>query len=233
MLISSSMPATIWLERIPPRCQSNGDWLRAMHPCWPAHTESSHMRASTGESRQYRERCLIRTALCLQIEEARKSEGERTGKVHEDMARARAELKRLEKELASLQVQALANSDIILTRRLAEPVRRPEHQHATMLCCVCQGNLPHFCLGRLSWSANGEPQVLIVSPVSDDILVRCRRRCQSWSAKRKAAAEGRAKANAVRAKLEVDVADLEEELEKHALTQAGDLNLIVLRCLCP
>ena len=39
------------------------------------------------------------------MEEARKSEGERTGKAHEDMARAKAELKRLEKELASLQVQ--------------------------------------------------------------------------------------------------------------------------------
>ena len=39
--------------------------------------------------------------------------------------------------------------------------------------------------------------------------------------KRKGAAEGRAKANAVRARLEVDVADLEEELDKHAQTQAG------------
>ncbi len=43
----------------------------------------------------------------LQIEEARKNEGERTGKAHEDMARAKAELKRLEKELASLQVLPL------------------------------------------------------------------------------------------------------------------------------
>ena len=50
---------------------------------------------------------------------------------------------------------------------------------------------------------------------------------------RKAAAEGRAKANTVRAKLEVDVADLEEQLEKHAQTQAGDPDLIVLKCLCP
>ena len=79
------------------------------------------MRASTGKNRQYRKRCMTRTALCLQIEEARKSEGERTGKVHEDMARAKAELKRLEKELASLQVQALAHSDIIVTRRLPKP----------------------------------------------------------------------------------------------------------------
>ena len=45
----------------------------------------------------------------LQIEEARKNEGERTGKAHEDMARAKAELKRLEKELASLQVLPLAS----------------------------------------------------------------------------------------------------------------------------
>ena len=40
----------------------------------------------------------------VQIEEARKDEGERTGKAHEGMARAKAELKRLEKELAALQV---------------------------------------------------------------------------------------------------------------------------------
>ena len=39
--------------------------------------------------------------------------------------------------------------------------------------------------------------------------------------KRKAAAEERAAANAARAKLEVDVADLEEQIERHAQTQAG------------
>ena len=39
--------------------------------------------------------------------------------------------------------------------------------------------------------------------------------------KRKAAADERAAANAARAKLEVDVADLEEQIERHAQTQAG------------
>ena len=39
--------------------------------------------------------------------------------------------------------------------------------------------------------------------------------------KRKAAADERATANAARAKLEVDVADLEEQIERHAQTQAG------------
>ena len=39
--------------------------------------------------------------------------------------------------------------------------------------------------------------------------------------KRKAAGEERAAANAARAKLEVDVADLEEQIERHAQTQAG------------
>ncbi len=48
----------------------------------------------------------------LQVEEARKSEGERTGKAHEDMARAKAELKRLEKELASLQVLLLTSHQL-------------------------------------------------------------------------------------------------------------------------
>ena len=43
----------------------------------------------------------------LQIEEARISEGERTGKVYEDMTRAKTELKRLEKELAALQVHSI------------------------------------------------------------------------------------------------------------------------------
>ena len=43
----------------------------------------------------------------LQIEEARIHEGERTGKVYEDMARAKTELKRLEKELAALQVHSI------------------------------------------------------------------------------------------------------------------------------
>ncbi len=38
---------------------------------------------------------------------------------------------------------------------------------------------------------------------------------------RKAAAEERSAANAARAKLEVDVTDLEEQIEKHAQTQAG------------
>ena len=77
---------------------------------------------------------MIRTPLGLQIEEARRSEGERTGKVHEDMARAKAELKRLGKELASMQVQALAHSDIISTRRSPDPLRRPGHKYAT--CCA-------------------------------------------------------------------------------------------------
>ena len=49
-------------------------------------------------------------SMALQVEEARKSEGERTGKAHEDMARAKSELKRLEKELASLQVLLLAGT---------------------------------------------------------------------------------------------------------------------------
>lgn len=39
--------------------------------------------------------------------------------------------------------------------------------------------------------------------------------------KRKAAADERAAANAARAKLMVDVADLEEQIERHAQTQAG------------
>ena len=39
--------------------------------------------------------------------------------------------------------------------------------------------------------------------------------------KRKAAAEERAAANAAHAKLEVDVADLEEQIERHAQTQAS------------
>ena len=43
----------------------------------------------------------------MQIEEARKSEGEHTGRVHEDVARAKSELKRIDKELASLQVLPL------------------------------------------------------------------------------------------------------------------------------
>lgn len=64
---------------------------------------------------------MIRTLLGLQIEEARRSEGERTGKVHEDMARAKAELKRLGKELDSLQVRALAHSDITVTKQIARP----------------------------------------------------------------------------------------------------------------
>ena len=38
---------------------------------------------------------------------------------------------------------------------------------------------------------------------------------------RKAAAEERSAANASRAKLEVDVTDLEEQIEKHEQTQAG------------
>ena len=46
-------------------------------------------------------------ACILQIEEARIHEGERTGKVYEDMARAKTELKRLEKELAALQVHSI------------------------------------------------------------------------------------------------------------------------------
>ena len=77
---------------------------------------------------------MICTPLALQIEEARRSEGERTGKVHEHMARAKAELKRLGKELDSLQVQALAHSDITVTRRSPDPLRRPGHKHAT--CCA-------------------------------------------------------------------------------------------------
>ena len=38
---------------------------------------------------------------------------------------------------------------------------------------------------------------------------------------RKAAAEERSAANAARAKLEVDVADVEEQIEQHAQTQVG------------
>ncbi len=51
--------------------------------------------------------------------------------------------------------------------------------------------------------------------------------------KRKAAAEGRATANAARAKLEVDVTDLEEQLEKHAQTQAGGPIFPVLNMSSP
>ena len=39
--------------------------------------------------------------------------------------------------------------------------------------------------------------------------------------KRKAAADERTAANSARAKLEVDVTDLEEQIEKHEQTQAG------------
>ncbi len=63
---------------------------------------------------------MIHSPVGMQIEEARRSEGERTGKAHEDMARTKAELKYLEKELASLQVQALAHSGITLTGRLCD-----------------------------------------------------------------------------------------------------------------
>ncbi len=38
---------------------------------------------------------------------------------------------------------------------------------------------------------------------------------------RKAAAEERSLANAARARLEVDVTDIEEQIEKHAQTQVG------------
>ncbi len=52
---------------------------------------------------------------------------------------------------------------------------------------------------------------------------------------RKAAAEERSAANAARAKLEVDVTDLEEQIEKHAQTQAGSAvsslrTVPILRC---
>jgi hypothetical protein len=38
------------------------------------------------------------------VEEQRKNETERTGKVHEDMAQARTQLKRIDKETRALQV---------------------------------------------------------------------------------------------------------------------------------
>lgn len=39
----------------------------------------------------------------MQVEEARRKESERTGKVNEEMATARNELKRVDKEMRSLQ----------------------------------------------------------------------------------------------------------------------------------
>ena len=51
--------------------------------------------------------------------------------------------------------------------------------------------------------------------------------------KRKAAGEERAAANAARAKLEVDVADLEEQIERHAQTQAGLSDVAAGLLLCP
>lgn len=49
---------------------------------------------------------------------------------------------------------------------------------------------------------------------------------------RKAAAEERLAANAARAKLEVDVTDLEEQIEKHAQTQAISAVVLPLTPVC-
>ena len=51
--------------------------------------------------------------------------------------------------------------------------------------------------------------------------------------KRKAAGEERAAANAARAKLEVDVADLEEQIERHAQTQVSLSHVAAGLLLCP
>ncbi len=40
----------------------------------------------------------------MQVEEARRKESERTGRVNEEMATARSELKQVEKDIRSLQV---------------------------------------------------------------------------------------------------------------------------------
>lgn len=45
--------------------------------------------------------------LC-QVEEERRNESDRTGKVHEEMAQARTQLKRIEKEMRTLQVSQLS-----------------------------------------------------------------------------------------------------------------------------
>ncbi len=47
--------------------------------------------------------------LC-QVEEERRNESDRTGKVHEEMAQARTQLKRIEKETRTLEVGQLSLS---------------------------------------------------------------------------------------------------------------------------
>lgn len=66
----------------------------------------------------------------MQVEEARKKESERTGKVNEDMAKARSDLKQVDKEMRSLQVSRsyLRNTS---TRTLA-----PCHCRPTLSCQV-------------------------------------------------------------------------------------------------
>ncbi len=92
---------------------------------------------------------VITVHFLVQVEEQRKNESERTGKVHEDMAQARTQLKRIDKEMKALQVQshfpALGSNRMAHQHGAVAPILDEvalRHVDANMLClpshsCVC------------------------------------------------------------------------------------------------